>query len=80
MWKMKLLTKNPHEKFQPPQPGFLKLNYDATSKWNLEQSREYAIIRNTQCVICRIYAMDLWFATNNEVEPLVVKHGLKIAV
>lgn len=80
LWKFKPHQQNILNTFQPPPVGFFILNYDGASKGNPGQAGIGGIFRNSQGFVCRIYAMAIGFATNNETELMAVKQGLTIAI
>ena len=79
IWKFRVPRQNLHQCQQPPQMGFIKLNFDSASKGNLGQAGIGDVFRNSQDVVCRVYAMDLGYATNNEAELTSLQQGLIIA-
>ena len=62
------------EKYIMPQQGFLKLNYDGASKGNPIQAGAGGICWDFRGQFKRIYAIELGYASNNEVEITAVKH------
>ena len=66
LWKYKPPEHTIEEHWSPPQPGFIKLNYDGASKGNTGQAGAGGIFCNSQVTVCRFYAIDLGHATNNE--------------
>ena len=80
LWKFRTPNQSSQEQWIPPQPGFLKLNYDGASKGNPRQAGAGGLFRNSQGTLCRFSAFDLGHATNNEEELMAVKQGLLIAI
>ena len=80
LWKFRPPRQSIEEQWRPPQPGFLKLNYDGASRGNPGQAGLGGIFRNSRGTVCRFYALDLGHATNNEAELVAVKQGLQIAI
>ena len=80
LWNYKPPLQNIEEQWKAPQNGFIKLNYDGASKGNPGQVGTGGIFLNSKWEFCRVYASDLGFATNNEVEIMAVKQGILIAI
>ena len=80
LWKYRPPNQSLEEHWLPPQPGFIKINYDGASKGNPGQAGSGGIFCNSQGAVCRFYALDLGHTTNNKAELMAVKQGLLIAI
>ena len=78
LWKYKPPSQNIEDRWKVPQNGFIKLNYGGASKGNPGQAGARGIFRNSRGEVCRVYALDLGYATNNEAKLTTVKQGLLI--
>ena len=79
LYKFRVPMQTLHQSWQPPHLGFIKINFDGASKGNPGQAGIGGVFKNSQGAVCRVYAMDLGYATNNEAELTSLQQGLIIA-
>ena len=68
LWKFRPLRPQSPQRWQRPTQGFIKLNFDGASKGNPGQAGIGGVFRNSQGDVCRVYALYLGYAMNNEAE------------